>query len=67
MFTVCCILHNMCLDVDGGDEGWNLRGSTVTGSYGPSGLTFGWFQEGIDGHFSDDEAEPYKILCGIVL
>ena len=24
MFFTCCILHNMCLDFDGADDGWNL-------------------------------------------
>jgi len=27
MFVTCCILHNMCLDFDGGDVGWNVDGS----------------------------------------
>ena len=24
IFFTCCILHNMCLDVDGADDGWHL-------------------------------------------
>ena len=26
MFFTCCILHNMCIDFDGADDGWNLGG-----------------------------------------
>ena len=49
MFVTCCILHNMCLDVDGGDDGWNL------GTSGPDGD----FHEGDDGYFSDDESHSF--------
>ena len=55
MFSTCCILHNMCLDFDGGDDGWNLGESVRSASYGPDGLRFGNFKEGGDGYFSDDE------------
>ena len=63
MFVVCCILHNMCLDVDGGDEGWNLGESIMTGNYGPSGLTYGGYEGGEDGRFSDDENHTHY-QCG---
>lgn len=48
MFVTCCILHNMCLEFDGGDDGWNL-GREVHDH----------FQEGVDGNFSDDENHQF--------
>ena len=42
MFVTCCILHNMCLDVDGGDDGWHLGYNGADDKYD-------------DGWFSDDE------------
>lgn len=49
MFVTCCILHNMCLDVDGGDDEWNLGSVNLKGD----------FEEGVDGHFSEDENHPF--------
>ena len=44
MFFTCCILHNMCLDIDGADDGWHL---------GDDGLDdAGWFS-------SDDNHKFY--------
>ena len=55
VFHVCCILHNMCLEFDGLDDGWNLGDSVTEGHYGPDDLDFGDFVQGDDGLFSDDE------------
>ena len=49
VFVTCCILHNMCLEVDGGDDGWNLGSSTG----------YGDFIEGPDGQFSDDDNHSF--------
>ena len=48
MFITCCILHNMCLDFDGGDDGWYL-----------GGLQNGEYQDGPDGYFSPDENHQF--------
>ena len=48
MFFTCCILHNMCLDFDGGDDGWYL-----------GDLQRGSFQDGPDALFSDDENHQF--------
>ena len=64
MFFTCCILHNMCLDYDGRDDGWNLgQGVCDGGDYGPDGLRFGDFEQGPDGYFSDDENHRFY-QCG---
>ena len=49
MFFTCCILHNMCLDFDGGDDGWYLGGLHTDHRNRKT------FREGTDGYFSDDE------------
>ena len=55
VFHVCCIIHNMCLEFDRFDDGWNPGDSVSEGHYGPDGLDFGGFVQGDDGLFSDDE------------
>ena len=37
------------LDVDGGDDEWNLGSVNLKGD----------FEEGVDGHFSEDENHPF--------
>ena len=65
MFVTCCILHNMCIDFDGWDDGWNLGGSTTVGGYGPHGLSFGAFELGPDGEFEFiDDAHHTTYRCG---
>ena len=33
VFITCCILHNMCLEVDGGDDGWDLGVDGTDGNF----------------------------------
>ena len=40
MFFTCCILHNMCLDFDGTDDGWNLGGEGSMFSDDPNHDTY---------------------------
>lgn len=54
MFHTCCILHNMCLDYDGLDEGWDLGTCSSTG-----------FEPGPDGYFSDDDNHRFYYSRGM--
>ena len=55
-FVTCCILHNMCLDTDGLDDGWNL---------GTTDPRTGGFIPGQDGYFSEDELHEFYYSEGI--
>ena len=48
-FYTCCILHNMCIDHDGFDDGWHL-GDLVSTDRGDLR-----YEDGTDGYFSDNE------------
>ena len=54
MFITCCILHNMCLDFDGGDDGWHLGGVEKKKNHRGDLLNHR-YREGTDGYFSNDE------------
>ena len=55
MFVMCCILHNMCLDCDGLDQGWHL-GDVVDED---EDNTYDYI--GSDGDFSDDDDHYYHV------
>ena len=63
MFRTCCILHNMCLEYDHGDDEWNLGSSTVYG--GDPRRRYGQFSPGQDGYFSDDDNHRYYWSGGL--
>ena len=55
MFVTCCILHNMCLDDDGRDQGWHL------GDVPDEDADETYDYLGDDGEFSDDEEHYYTL------
>ena len=62
LFHTCCILHNMCLDFDGGDDGWNLGYSTRYNN--DPCETYGGFIPQQDGYFSDDDNHRFYWVGG---